>query len=143
MLELKKYFAPGLKNTILFKNGSGVSHKGDWTQIYDATEVDRFFIGDFIAADYTLTINFNDRIREIIKCIVTAGTNDASIMVYARTSVGADKVVNLSATINNSYVSLIATPVIEVGGVSYAGCTVATSPSYHQNTAVGSRNLAG
>lgn len=138
--DVGKYFAPGLANTILIKNGSGFSHKGAWIQIYDETEIDRFFIGDFIAADYTLTVNFNSNTREIIKCIVTAGTNQASVMAYARTGVGADKIINLSATVNNSFVSLKATPVVEFGGKTYSGCTVAAAPIYHRNTVVGSRS---
>jgi hypothetical protein len=142
MLDLKKYFTPGLKNTLQLTNGAGFSHKGAWIQIYDATEIDRFFIGDFIGADYTITVNFNDNTRELIKCAVTAGANEAGIVVYGRTAIGADKIINLSVEVNNSYVSLIATPVIATGGITYSGCTVAPMPTYFRNTVVGSRNLS-
>ena len=138
--DVSKHFAPGLNNSIQVKNGTGWSYKGNWIQIYDETEVDRFFIGDFIAAEYTVTVNFNENTREILKCIVTAATNQASIVTYARTSVGATKIVNLTATVNNSFVSVKATPVI-VDGTTYAGCTVAMAPTYHRNTVVGSRNV--
>ena len=112
MQNLTKYLTVGIKNTLLFKNNLGTSHKGPHKQVYTNTLLDRWHVGDFSSVEYTVSADFDVDNKEIIKVLVTATNDTASLVVYARNSTSSD-IINVSATVNDSYVDVILNPVID------------------------------
>ncbi len=111
MQNLKKYLTDGLKNTLLFRNNAGTSHNGPWKQVYTNTLLDRFHLGNFASVEYTISADFDVLNKEIIKVLVTATRDRASVVIYARNNTLAD-LVTVSATVNDSYVDIILNPII-------------------------------
>lgn len=109
-MSLSRYFLDGLKGTLRFNNGRNLSYKGPWVSVFPNTIVDEFYVGDFMAADYTICVDSTNTEKEIIKCLVVAGPQNASLTVYGRTSLNND-LIDLSASVNASKVSLIASPI--------------------------------
>jgi hypothetical protein len=108
-MEFTRYFLRGLKGTLRFNNGVNLSYKGPWVQLEPSTTVDEFYVGDFMSAEYTICVDGGNLEKEIIKCLVVAGPSNASVTIYGRTSLTTD-LVNLTASVNSSKVSLIANP---------------------------------
>lgn len=113
MNNLTQFLKRGLKNTLLFKNNLGISHKGPWKQLYGPTLIDKFYIGDFSSVEYTISADYDKDNKEIIKGLLTVSPDTASIVVYARNHTLVN-LVNLSATVNKSYVEIVASPVINL-----------------------------
>jgi len=111
MQNLKKYLTDGLKNTLLFRNNAGTSHNGPCKQVYTNTLLDRFHLGNFASVEYTISADFDVLNKEIIKVLVTATRDRASVVIYARNNTLAD-LVTVSATVNDSYVDIILNPII-------------------------------
>ena len=111
MQNLKKYLTDGLKNTLLFRNNAGTSYNGPWKQVYTNTLLDRWHVGNFSSVEYTISVDFDVLNKEIIKVLVTATRDRASVVIYARNNTLAD-LVTVSATVNNSYVDIILNPII-------------------------------
>jgi hypothetical protein len=111
MQNLKKYLTDGLKNTLLFKNNTGISHNGPWKQVYKDTLLDRWHVGDFASVDYTISADFDVNNKELIKIAVTATKDTASVVVYARNNTAND-ILTVSATVNDSHVDVILNPKI-------------------------------
>jgi hypothetical protein len=112
MQNLKKYLVNGLKNTLLFKNNAGISHNGPWKQIYADTQLDRWHVGEFSSVEYTISADFDTNNKEIIKVLITATRDRASVVVYARNNTLND-IIEVTATVNDSYVDVILNPVID------------------------------
>lgn len=132
MFDIRRYFIDGLKNTILFKNNSGTSFNGPWVQVYENTRLDRWHVGDFSTAEYTISVDLNTQYKEIIKVLVTATVDTASVMVYSRNNTGRD-IINVSATVNSSYVDIILNPVETIDPVSNAGAKAIFTAKYFHN----------
>ena len=111
MLKLEDFFQRGLKSTLLFRNNGSFSHNGPWKSVEEETVVDRLYIGDFCSAEYTITVDLDGQNKEIIKCLLVSTLENASLVVYARTSTTTD-LVNISARVNDSFVELLLTPAI-------------------------------
>ena len=111
MQNLKKYLTDGLKNTLLFRNNTGTSYNGPWKQVYTNTLLDRWHVGNFSSVEYTISVDFDVLNKEIIKVLVTATRDRASVVIYARNNTLAD-LVTVSATVNDSYVDIILNPII-------------------------------
>ena len=109
MFKLENFFQQGLKNTMLFKNNGSISHNGPWNSVEEETVVDRIFLGDFSSAEYTISVDLNTSNKEIIKCMLVASLETASVVVYARVSTSTE-LVNISARVNDSYVELLISP---------------------------------
>jgi hypothetical protein len=109
MINFSSFFSQGLKNTLRVKNGSNMSYKGPWVLIYPDTVVDRWYVGDFQSAEYTFAVDLGNTDREIIKCLLVAGPDNATVTVFGRSNLTRD-LVDFQATVNASYVSLIASP---------------------------------
>lgn len=109
MFNINEFFTKGLKNTVQIKNNAGFSHNGPWSTVYGTTLVERWYLGDFSSADYTIAVDFNTNHKEILRCLVTATIDEASLVVYARNNTKGD-IVELSAIVNDSYVELYVTP---------------------------------
>ena len=103
MFSLSKFFNKGLKDSILFLSNGAMSHNGPWKQVYANTLLDRFHVGDFSSAEYTISVDFDKDNKELLKVLVTASLDEASIIVYARNNLGTN-LVDVTATVNNSHV---------------------------------------
>lgn len=144
MQRLTKYLTSGLKNTILFKNNSGTSHNGPCKQVYADTLLDRWHVGEFSSVEYTVSSEFDVNNKEIIKILITATKDRASVVITARNNTLND-LLNVSATVNDSYVDVILNPIIitavqgdedlgieEVIGQDYTGTRVIYTAQYFQ-----------
>lgn len=125
---IDRFLQVGRKNTVSLKNDTQLSRTGPWTSIPKETEFDRFFLGDFTGAEYTLFIDFNTQHKEMIKFLVVASLDKATLSVFGRTSLEND-IINLSATVNESYVSVKAAPASE----EFANAKLVYNAFYFQN----------
>ena len=53
---------------------------------------DRWYMGDFASAEYTISVELGRDKKEIIKCLLTAFPNEATVVVYGRASTTTDLV---------------------------------------------------
>ncbi len=127
MFSLAKFFNKGLKDSVLFLSNGAMSHNGPWKQVYTNTLLDRFHVGDFSSAEYTISVDYDKDKKEILKVLVTASLDEASIIIYARNNLGTN-LVNITATVNNSYVDIIANPT-----ASNEGSKIIYTVQYYQN----------
>lgn len=111
MTDFTKYFGPGVKNTLFLKNGVNFYNRGPWRQIFENTEIDRWYVGDFAAAHYIVSIEFNSQKKETMSILVVARPDQASYTIYGRASID-DPLVTVSATVSDSYLSLKLSPII-------------------------------
>tara|TARA_B100000886_G_scaffold306743_1_gene239293 strand:- start:202 stop:597 length:396 start_codon:yes stop_codon:yes gene_type:complete len=125
MFKLDKFFSKGLKDSVLL-TGS-VSHNGPWKQAYADTLIDRFHVSDFSSAEYTISADYDKDNKEIIKVLVTASVDDASVIIYARNNLGTN-LIDVSATVNQSYVDIIVNPT-----TSKEGSKIIYTAQYYQN----------
>lgn len=133
MQNLTKYLTSGLKNTLLFKNNAGTSHNGPWKQVYPNTLLDRWHVGEFSSVEYTISADFDPDNKELIKVLVTATRDQASLIVYARSNTVSD-MIDISATVNDSYVDIIVNPVINAElFTDFTGTKVIFTGQYFHN----------
>lgn len=118
MLNFAKYFFRGVKNTLRFQNGVNLAHKGPWVTVTADTIVDEFFVGDFCAAEYTIVVDVGNFRKEVVKALVVAGPNTASVNLYGRTNLG-ENLVDLTATVSDSRVRIVAHPSSSPDGSTY------------------------
>lgn len=109
MLNFNNFFSQGLKSTLRIKPGTNWSYKGQWVQVFDQTQVDRWYIGDFSSASYRIVVENDSHTKEIINLLVVATQNNASLIQYGRVKT-TSKIVDFTVTVNDSYVNLIASP---------------------------------
>lgn len=109
MINLTKYFTKGLKNTLLLKDNVGTSHNGPWISLADNTVLERWHINDFASVDYTISVDFDNQNKEIVKFLVTAVENNAYVVEYARNNTNID-LISIDALVNNSYVDIVIDP---------------------------------
>jgi hypothetical protein len=67
-------------------------------------------VGEFMAAEYTICVDAGPTEKEIIKCLVIAGLDRASITMYGKTSLSND-LINLIVTVDDSKLKLAASPI--------------------------------
>ena len=109
MFNIAKFISAGLQNSMLLKNNSGFSFSGPWKGIYNETLLDRWHVGDFNSAEYTISIDYDNSNKEILKCLVVGTPDRAKINVYSRLSTNIE-LVEVSAIVNESYVDVLVTP---------------------------------
>jgi len=109
MLNFNNFFTQGVSSTLRLKPGTNWSYKGQWIQIYEDTEIDRWYVGDFSSASYQITVEFNSNKKEVLNALVIARPDEASVVITSRVSID-DDLITLSATVNDSYLSLVANP---------------------------------
>jgi hypothetical protein len=54
MLNFPSFFDQGVHSTLRLKPGANWSYKGQWVQIFNDTEIDRWYVGDFSSASIKL-----------------------------------------------------------------------------------------
>jgi hypothetical protein len=82
--------------------------------------VDEFYVGDFMAAEYTFCIDGGNLLKESIKCLVVAGPESANLTPFGRTNLGLD-LVSLSAVVDSSRVKIIVDPLVGPGQITNNG----------------------
>ena len=107
MFKLDKFFNKGLKDSVLLTGT--ISHNGPWKQAYANTLLDRFHVSDFSSAEYTISADYDKDNKEIIKVLVTASLDEASVVVYARNNLGTN-LLDITATVDKSYVDITVNP---------------------------------
>jgi hypothetical protein len=118
MFNANEVFSRGSNNTVQINN-TGFSYNNSWQQIYEKTLIERWYLGDFSGADYTITVDLNANNKEIVKCLVVATVDDASLVVYARNNTNID-LVELSAIVNETYLELYISPKdVKVNGAKF------------------------
>ena len=109
MIDITRYLKRGLRGTLLFANNAHFSHGSSWQRVEGNLPLDRWYQGDFASAEYTISVELGRDKKEIIKCLLTASPNEASVVVYGRASTTTD-LVNVTAQVTNSYVELVVSP---------------------------------
>ena len=107
MIDLSKHIRPGLNGTLKLVNGTSFSHQGTSVPVYTNTIVDRFFVGDFSAATYNVTVEFSSNKKETMQVTVVARPNEATVSVFGRSTID-DEIITLGGSVNDSYFELIA-----------------------------------
>ena len=107
MLRFHNYFKQSPQNKLSLKNNTQLAYAGQWKKVYSNTEIDRWYVGDYSSANYTITAEFSSNKKEVLQVLVVARPDQATVTVYGRTSID-DSLINISAVVTNSYLSLIA-----------------------------------
>lgn len=128
MFDITRYFTDGLKRSIQVKDNGSFSHNGPWKQVYTDTQVARWHSGEFTSAEFTISVDFNTTNKEIIKCLVCNSADYASLVVIGRSNLG-NNLVDISATVNASYVDLVINP----ADPAYAGAKFIYTAQYFRN----------
>jgi hypothetical protein len=118
-MSFTKFFSRGLQNTLRFLNGTNFSYAGPWIAVQQSTVIDSWFVGDFMSADYTISVDQSTGYKEIIKCLIVASPEKAALTIYGRTNLSGS-LVTLSATVDNSRLSLLATPINSASRVIFS-----------------------
>lgn len=118
MLNFAKFFFRGIKNTLRVQNGVNFSYKGPWKTVISDTVIDEWYLGDFMAAEYTIVVDVGNTRKEMIKCLLVAGPDTANITIYGRTSLN-ENLIDLTASVNQSKVTLTAQPANSPDGSTY------------------------
>jgi hypothetical protein len=132
MFNITEYIRSGLKNTLLLRNNTGFSYNGPWKQVYSNTRLDRWHMGDFSSAEYTISADLDSDNKEIIKVLVTATRDTASAVVYARNNTNRD-LISVSTTVNDSYVDIILNPATTSPAGLNDGVKVIHTVHYYHN----------
>ena len=127
MFNIANYFKEGIKKTLLVRNNGATSHNGPWKQVYTNTQVERWHAGEFSTAEFTISIDYDNANKEIVKAIVAVGVDYANLSVVGRSNLGND-LVDLSVTVNQSYVDLLIT-----AKTGYEGAKFIFTANYFQN----------
>jgi hypothetical protein len=98
MFNITKFFSVAANGALLSKNNGAVAHNGPWKQAYPNTVLDRWHVGDFSTAEYTISVDYNMGNREIVKCTIVANVQTASVVIYARNNLGND-LITISADV--------------------------------------------
>ena len=127
MFNIANYFKEGIKKTLLVTNNGATSHNGPWKQVYTNTQVERWHAGEFSTAEFTISIDYDNANKEIVKAIVAVGVDYANLSVVGRSNLGND-LIDLSVTVNQSYVDLLIT-----AKTGYEGAKFIFTANYFQN----------
>ena len=108
-MDLTKFLKKGLRNTVLLKGGINFSYEGMWKEVQNDLVIDEWHMGDFSSAEYTINVESGKDAKEIIKVLLTASPDTASVVVYGRASTARD-IVSITTSVTNSYVQLVLNP---------------------------------
>lgn len=124
--SLNSYLSPGPQHTVALSPGTNFSFMGNRVAIGTDTEIDRWYIGSFSSASYFITVEFDSNRKETMQVLVIARAQAANLSIFGRVSL--PKLINLSATVNDSWVSIIANPISDV----YKGVKISFTATYGQ-----------
>jgi hypothetical protein len=109
MINFAKFFFQGIKNTLRVQNGVNLAYKGPWMAVFPNTVLDEWYVGDFMAAEYTVVVDVGNFRKEVVKAIVVAGPDNAGVTVIGRTNLG-ENLIELTVSVNDSKVQLLMNP---------------------------------
>jgi len=127
MSDFLKKLKTGLHGTLKFNNGVSLSHIGTVVAVTTNTSVDRFFVGDFSSAEYTITVDYSSNKRESMQVRVVARPFAASVSIVNRTMID-DEIITLSGTVTEAYFELTAS----VTNPAYANAKLTFFANYSQ-----------
>jgi len=129
-MDLTKFLKKGLRNTVLLKGGINFSYEGMWKEVQNDLVIDEWHMGDFSSAEYTINVESGKDAKEIIKVLLTASPDTASVVVYGRASTARD-IVSITTSVTNSYVQLVLNPktVADKGAKAFFSATYFRSHS--------------
>ena len=125
MINFAKFFFQGIKNTLRVQNGVNLAYKGPWVAVFPNTVLDEWYVGDFMAAEYTVVVDAGNFRKEVVKAIVVAGPDNAGITVIGRTNLG-ENLVDLTVTVNDSKIQLLLNPANSPNDSTYDNSTLLT-----------------
>jgi len=129
--DISKFFRKGQNNTIEFRGGSNLSYAGpSATLVENGTEIDRWYVGSYFGVEYTIACDVNSARKEIIKCLCTASTSTANIVIYGRSNLG-DDLLQLEVEVTDAYFKLMAYPRVQEDSTNIAGAKVIHSANYY------------
>jgi|TARA_B100000586_G_C20013511_1_gene385769 hypothetical protein len=132
MFDISRYFRRGANNSIEFKNGANLSYSGpSHTLVNSGTEIDRWYVGEFMGAEYTVTCDVDTARKEVIKALCTASPDKANLMVYGRSNLGAD-LLRLEGVVTDSFFSLVAYPRDQEDSTTIEGAKMIFSANYYK-----------
>ena len=132
MFDISRYFRRGANNSMEFKNGANLSYAGpSHTLVNSGTELDRWYVGEFMGAEYTITCDVDSVRKEVIKAIATASPQRANIIIYGRSNLGAD-LLELEVEVTDSFFSLIAYPREQDDSTVIQGAKMIFSANYYK-----------
>lgn len=70
MLNFKDFFKLGSQNKLTLRNHAQLAYAGQWKRIYPDTEIDRWYVGDYSSANYTITAEFSSNKKETLQVLV-------------------------------------------------------------------------
>lgn len=108
MIQFARFFSRSFHNTLKVMNGANFSYKPQWVTVYSNTVLDQWYVGDFMAAEYTIVVDAGSTNKEIVKCLVVAGPDTVNVTTYGRTNLSSD-LVTITASIDSSKVELLLT----------------------------------
>ncbi len=130
---LRDFFSKGDKNTINMKQGANFSYSGPWVKLVALpleTRLDRFYLGQFASAEYTIVADYDFNNRETVKVMVVAGQNTADSTIFARSHLG-QPILDVGVRVNNSYVDVYIKPQQE-DSTDMSGAKVFFSATYYK-----------
>lgn len=131
MFDITKYFRRGQNQTIEFRNGTNLSYAGPtFTLVEAGTELDRWYVGSYFGVEYTIACDVNSERKEIIKCLCTATTSKANIVVYGRSNLG-DDLMQLEVEVTDAYFKLVAYPRVQDDSTAIQGAKIIYSANYY------------
>ena len=130
------FFTKGVNSTLQLSRGTNFSYQSTGVAIYESTEIDNWYVGDFVSAEYIINAEYGLNERETIHATLVAMPGQSSITVYGRTSL-TRPLVNIRSSADSSSASLIVQPAsLEVQGsiISFfANYARANLPIYPQS----------
>jgi len=124
--SLTPYLSPGPQHTVALSPGTNFSYMGNRVAVGTNTEIDRWYVGSFSSASYFITVEFDSNRKETMQVLVIGRAEAANLSIFGRVSL--PKLINLSATVNDSWVSIIANPISDV----YKGAKISFTATYGQ-----------
>lgn len=113
--SLTTYLTPGPQHTLSLLPGTNFSFKGTRVSVQTNTEIDRWYIGSFSSVSYFITAEYDSNQKETMQVLVVGRASAASLAIFGRVSI--PQMITLDATVNNSWVSIIANPLTGFSGV--------------------------
>ncbi len=108
----------GLRGTLKLANGAQFSHAGPWVNVIEKIAIDSWYVGDFMSADYSIVVDAGTNSKEIIRCLIVASPDNAAITIYGQTDLSG-KTIELEASVNNSKLTLYASPISNAAKVFF------------------------
>jgi hypothetical protein len=143
-MDFSRFFLRGAKGTLRLQNDIQFSYKGPWIPLSSArTLVDEWYLGDFMSAEYTVSVDSGLTRKEIIKALVVAGPSSGRATVYGRTNLG-ENLIDLEVEVDNSRLRLYAVPAqspdgstIDNSSLFLGGKLIYSSTYYYTITDIG------